>query len=124
MAYINDEVRDQGLDWAVANATDLVACSQEPTTAGEVSTYEIARKAGVSITGPADDSGGGRKITVEAFDDGSLTSAGTASHWALVGAADLLVATGSMDSPVTLGASDLWRMTADLDISIGDAVDA
>jgi hypothetical protein len=35
LAYINDEVFDQGLDYADTNGTRIDICSQEPTTYAE-----------------------------------------------------------------------------------------
>ncbi len=84
MAYLNDEIFDQGLDWADTNGTRIDICSQEPTTyAQATSTYTLGNKTGLNTGATQNGDTDGRKVTVPAITDGSVTSTGTASHWAL-----------------------------------------
>lgn len=95
MAFINDEVFDQGLDYADTNGTRIDICSQEPTTYTEAtSTYTLGNdtvNTGATQNGATD----GRRVIVPAITAGSVTATGTASHWALTDASSILVATGS-----------------------------
>ena len=86
MAFIADVVRDSGLSYADTNGTRIDICSQEPTTYGQATTagtYSLGNKTGLNTGAPADGAVDGRKVTVPAITDGSVTNSGTASHWAL-----------------------------------------
>lgn len=83
MAYLSDYVLDNGLN-AITDATRLDICSSEPSTYAEATgTYSVANKVPPVITGPIDASPSGRKVTISAITDGSITSDGSASYWAL-----------------------------------------
>ena len=119
MAYINDNAFDAALDYIGDNATTLHICSQEPATRAEAAvTYTLGNKA-ISFTGPAAGDTSGRKITVDAITDGSVTGDGTASHWALVDGS-VLYATGALSE--SQGVTDGNTFTLDaIDIEIRDA---
>lgn len=105
MPYMNDEVYDAGLDEIRTNATTLYICSQEPTTRTEaMTTYALGSKATPTIAAPSDKAGGGRECVVSAITDGTVSSTGTATHWALIDgtrllAANALSASQSVTSP-------------------------
>ena len=96
MAFINDEILEGGLDYADTNGTQIDICSQEPTTRTEaVTTYTLGNDT-VNTGAPQDAATGtGRRVVVPAISDGSVTGTGTASHWALTSATELL-ATGDL----------------------------
>lgn len=97
MAFVNNEVRDQGLDWADANGTRLDICSQEPSTyAQATSTYSLGNA--TVNTGAPTAASGGRKVVVPAISAASVTSSGTATHWALTNGSNTLVASGALAS--------------------------
>jgi hypothetical protein len=82
-AFLNDLVLDNGLAYIVSHGTRIDICSQQPATYTEAtSTYTLGNKTGLTCTGPADHTSG-RKATVPAITDGSVTGTGTASHWGL-----------------------------------------
>ena len=121
MAFVSDEILDQGLDWADTNGTRLDICSQEPTTyAQATSTYTLGNKTSINTGATADRSPSGRKVTVPAVTGGSVTSTGTATHWALTDGASLLVATGSLSSSQSVTSGNTWS-TGAFDIGIPDA---
>jgi len=106
MGYVNDEARDQGLDWIDANGTRVDICSQEPTTYAEATSTYTLGNAAVNTGAPADAATGtGRRVTVPAVSGASVTATGSATHWALTDASSVLVATGplSATTPVTSG---------------------
>lgn len=121
MAFLHDEVFDQGLEYLVAQATALHICSAEPTTLAEAtSTLTLGNKATPTISAPADRAGGGREVTISAFADGNVTATGNASHWALVSSTQLLATSGlSAVQAVTSGNS--FEITA-FTIGIPDPV--
>jgi hypothetical protein len=106
MGYVNDEARDQGLDWIDANGTRIDICSQEPTTYAEATSTYTLGNAAVNTGATADAATGtGRRVTVPAVSGASVTATGTATHWALTDASSVLVATGALSAstPVTNG---------------------
>ncbi len=121
MAYLNDEIFDQGLDWADTNGTRIDICSQEPTTyAQATSTYTLGNKTGLNTGATQNGDTDGRKVTVPAITDGSVTSTGTASHWALTDGSSLLVATGALASSQGVTSGNTFTLGA-IDLTIRDA---
>ena len=118
MAYINDDAFDAALG-VIDDANALYITSQEATTRTEaVTTYALGTKSSPSFTGPAAGDVSGRKITIDAITDGSVTGTGTATHWALVDGTRLL-ATGSLTSSQSVTSGNTFTLTA-FDIEIND----
>ncbi len=85
MAFLNDRVFDNGLTVLDTEANRLDICSQAPTTYTEAtSTYTLGNKTSLSVGAPADRSPTGRKVTVAAITDGTVSGTGTATHVAIV----------------------------------------
>lgn len=121
MAYINDEVFDQGLDYADTNGTRVDICSQEPTTYAEAtSTYTLGNKTSVSTGATTDGDVDGRKVVVAAITGGSVTGTGTATHWALTDGSSVLIATGALSSSTSVTTGNTFSLGA-FDIGIRDA---
>lgn len=121
MAYINDEVFDQGLDYADTNGTRVDICSQEPTTYAEAtSTYTLGNKTSVSTGATTDGDVDGRKVVVAAITGGSVTGTGTATHWALTDGSSVLIATGALSSSTAVTTGNTFSLGA-FDIGIRDA---
>lgn len=121
MAYINDEVFDQGLDYADTNGTRIDICSQEPTTYAEAtSTYTLGNKASLNTGATEAGATDGRRVIVPAITDGSVTGTGTASHWALTDATSVLIATGSLGSSQAVTSGNTFTLDA-ISITIRDA---
>lgn len=123
MAHLSDNVLDEALSYISTNGGRVDICSQEPATYTEAtSTYTLGNKTSPSFTGPADGDTSGRKITIDAISDGSVSGTGTASHWALsktTATTDLLAAEALASSQgVTNG--NTFTLTA-TDIEIPDA---
>ena len=99
MASLNDEARDQGLDWVITNGTRLDICSTDPgLTYATVTSSTLGNKTlTVGATENAD-SGTGRQVAIPAITDGTVSATGTASHWALHNGADTVVASGAFSS--------------------------
>jgi len=122
MVAIVDAVYDAALQYIEDNAGAIHICSQEPTTYTEAtSTYTLGNKATPTITGPVNGDTNGRKTTVDAITDGSVTGTGTASHWALVktSATTSILATGALTSSQAVTSGNTFSLTA-IDIEIAD----
>lgn len=123
MAFLNDEVLDQGLDYADTNGTRIDICSQEPTTYAEAtSTYTLGNKTGLNTGATTDGDTDGRKVVVPAITDGSVTGNGTATHWALTDGSAILVATGSLSSSQAVTSGNTFTLDA-IDITKRDATE-
>ncbi len=85
MPYLNDRIYDNGLTVLDTEANVLHICNAEPSTyAAATTTNSLGSKTSLSIGAPGAGSPNGRKVTVAAISDGSVSTNGTASHWAIV----------------------------------------
>lgn len=80
-------IRDASLDLALndiaTNTNRMYLCSQLPTTFAEAATtYNLAVKAGPTISSAQAHSGGGRELAVSAISDGVVSLSGTAMAYA------------------------------------------
>ena len=121
MPYINDEVFDQGLDYADTNGTRIDICSQEPVSYAEAtSTYTLGNKTGLNTGATQAGATDGRRVIVPAITDGSVTGTATATHWALTDGASILVATGALTSSQGVTSGNTFTLDA-ISITIRDA---
>ena len=123
MAYINDEVFDQGLDYADTNGTRIDICSQEPSSYGEATTagtYSLGNKTGLNTGATQAGATDGRRVVVPAITDGSVTNTGTATHWALTDGSAVLLATGALSSSQAVTSGNTFTLDA-ISITIRDA---
>lgn len=117
MSTISDSGFDALLNWIKTNGTRLDVCTTEPTTYAEAtSTYTLAHGS-VTLTGPADASPDGRKITVPAVAAMTASGTGTGAYWALTDGSSVLVATGSMSASRSITSGDTVNV-ATFDISV------
>lgn len=121
MAVIGDRVLDNGLTTLDTEANRLDICSTAPTTYTEAtSTYTLGNKTTPTIGAPGDRAGGGRKVTVSAITDGSVTGDGTASYWAITDTGNSrLLAAGDLASGQSVSNGNTFTLTA-FDIGIPD----
>lgn len=121
MAFINDEVFDQGLDWADTNGTRLDITSTDPGgTYATVTANTLGNKT-VGVTAAENaDTGTGRQVTVPAITDGSVTGTGTATHWAIHNGTDTVVASGALTSSQSVTSGNTFTLDEIL-ITIRDA---
>jgi hypothetical protein len=85
MASLADRVFDNGLSILDTEANAIYITSQEASTYAEATaTYALGNSATLSIGAPSDRGAGGREVTVASLTDGSVTSTGTATHFAIV----------------------------------------
>lgn len=122
MPFINDRVFDNGLTILDTEANRLDICSQEPTTYTEAtSTYTLGNKTSLSIGAPGDATPNGRKVTVAAITDGTVTTTATASNWAITDTVNSrLLATGGLSSSQAVTSGNTFTLGA-FDIRIPDA---
>ena len=100
MSFINPEVFDQGLDYAVANGTRLDICyTSEPTTYAEATdTKSCGNKTGITVGATEAGDVDGRKVVIPAITDGSVTADQTAGWYGLTAGISILVAAGALSA--------------------------
>ena len=121
MAYLNDRVFDNGLTILDTEANEIHVTSQEAADYTEAtSTYTLGSSSSLSIGAPADRTGGGRKVTVAAISDGSITGTGTVTHYAIVDTVNSrLLATAALTASQSVTNGNTFTL-ATFDIGIPD----
>ena len=123
MAFICDNIRDNGLAYAETNASRIDVCSSEPTTYNEAtSTYTLGNKTGLSCSAPREATlaGGGREVALPTFSDGTITADGTMSYYAVTDGASELLATGALSSPQAVTNGNTLQFDSETIIQIKD----
>jgi hypothetical protein len=123
LAYIGNRILDEGLNKFNAEATHIHVCSAEPASFAEVSSLSLGNKASPEISVSEDRENGGRQVRISAITDGSITSTGTISHFAIIDNNNSrLLATGSLDSAKSVVIGDTWTWE-ELTIGIPGAIE-
>lgn len=122
MASISDYVLDAALSKLDTEANRVDICSSEPTTyTAATSTATLGNSTSITISAPTDGDTSGRKVTLSAISNASVTGSGTATHFAISDTSNSrLLATGSLSGggqSVTSG--NTFSLTA-VDIEIPD----
>ena len=112
MATLNNRVFDNGLSVLDTEANRLDITSQEATSYSDAtSTSTLGNSTSISIAAPSDRSGGGREVVVAAISDGSVTSDGTATHYAIVDVSNTrLLATGSLTASQVVASGNTFSL--------------
>lgn len=112
---------DALLDYIGSRCDRLYICSQEPTTLTEaVTTYALGSKTTPTIGAAGDASPDGRKRTMSAITDGSVTATGTATHIAWVDNGSALLATRALAASQGVTSGNVFTLTAH-DLRVPDA---
>tara|TARA_R110002020_G_scaffold27865_2_gene89526 strand:+ start:53 stop:424 length:372 start_codon:yes stop_codon:yes gene_type:complete len=121
MASINDRVLDEGLSTLSSEANRVDITSAESTTFAEASsTQTLGNTTSITISSPADRTGGGRKVTLSAISGGSVTGTGTATHYAITDTTNSrLLVTGSLTATQSVTTGNTFSLEA-LDVGIPD----
>lgn len=123
MPTLNDRVFDNGLTVLDTEANKITITSSEATTYTEGNaTFALGNTTSISIAAPSDRTGGGRKVTVSAVTNGSVTANGTATHYAILDTANSrLLATGTLTASQVVTSGNTFTLSA-FDIGIPDPV--
>tara|TARA_R110001592_G_scaffold50252_2_gene155696 strand:- start:2042 stop:2413 length:372 start_codon:yes stop_codon:yes gene_type:complete len=121
MASLNDRVFDNGLSILDTEANAVHVTSQEATTYAEaITTYTLGNSTSLSINAPEDRTGGGRKVTITAISDGTITGTGTVTHYALVDTTNTrLLATAALTASQSVTNGNTFTL-ATFDVGIPD----
>jgi len=118
---LHDDVLDNGLNALVNNTEKLYILKADPgLTWSNIATHGLGYKATPSIGSPADRAGGGRKVTVAAITDGTVTDTETATHYALTDdSLTKILASGDLASGQVVTSGNVFTLAA-FDIGIPD----
>lgn len=117
--YLIDASKDAALNYLDTNVTQLFITSQLVATYAEASsTYSLGVKATPTISTATDDGTTGRKVTISAITDGTVTDTGTASHVALC-SADTLLAAYPLNAGVSVTSGETFTLT-EHDVNLPD----
>lgn len=94
--FVNDEVQDQGLDWAIANGNRLHLCTTDPGGTYATVTGNDVGDAAVALT-KDDGAIDGRELNCPAA---TITpnASGTVTHWAITNNTDTVIASGAFSA--------------------------
>ena len=122
MSLVADRCLDAALQVLTSEVNRLDICSSEPTTYTQAtSTYTLGNKTSPTVGSPADASPNGRKVTVSAITNGTMTGTGTAGYWALVDTSNSrLLAAGPLSATQAVTSGNTFTLTA-FDVRIPDA---
>jgi len=114
MATLDNRVFDNGLTVLDTEANAIHVTSQEATDYTDAtSTSTLGNSTSLSISAPADRSGGGREVTVSAITDGSITAGGSASHYAIVDTTNSrLLVTGSLSAAQSVTSGNTFSLAS------------
>jgi len=114
MATLDNRVFDNGLTVLDTEANAIHVTSQEATSYTDAtSTSTLGNSTSLSISAPADRSGGGREVTVSAITDGSITAGGSASHYAIVDTTNSrLLVTGSLSAAQSVTSGNTFSLAS------------
>lgn len=117
---LHDDIFDNGLS-AIDNTEKLYILSADPgLTWANIATYALGSKTSPTVGAIGDRTGGGRKRTISAITDGSVTATGTAAYFALTDdSASKILAAGDLASSQSVTSGNTFTLTA-FDIGIPD----
>lgn len=84
MAFLSDNVLDQGVNYVDVNTERLHICSAAPISYANVAAVTLGNKATPTVSAPQNGAVSGRRVIISAITDGIVTGTGTATHWAIV----------------------------------------
>ena len=117
--YLIDASKDAALNYLDTNVTQLFITSQLVANYTEASdTYSLGVKASPTISTATDDGTTGRKVTISAITDGTVSDTGTASHVALC-SADTLLAAYPLNATASVTSGSTFTLT-EHDINLPD----
>lgn len=118
--FINDNVFDQGVNYADTNGTRIDILSQAVTTYADRGTYTLGNKTGLNTGAAQNGATDGRRVIVPAITDGTVTATGTATHWALSDGSAVLIACGPLTASQSVTSGNTFTLDA-ISITIRDA---
>ena len=112
MAFLHSDVYDSGLaELADGTALHIISGASDPADRAAVISASLGNKATPTIGAPGAGSPNGRQVTISAITDGSTTTSGTATRWALIDGTRLL-ACNTLASSVAVTSGVNWTLAS------------
>ena len=107
MAYLADEVLDNGLSYLTTYTENIYICNADPGgTWANIASYAIGSKSSPTVASPSDRTAGGREVVISAFTDGSATATDDATHYAITDdSATKILASSTLSSTLSVTSS-------------------
>lgn len=123
MPALHDDVYDNGLSQLSTLSEKLHILKADPgLTWADIATHGLGDKTPPAVAAPTDRTGGGRKVTIAAITDGSITGTDTATHWALTDdSLSKVLASGPLAAPQAVTSGNPFTLGT-FDIGIPDPV--
>lgn len=121
MPALHDDVYDNGMVPLASIVEKLHILKADPGLVwANIATHGLGNKTPPVVSAPTDRTGGGRKVTVSAIPDGSVTATETATHYALTDdSATKILASGTLAAPQAVTIGNPFTLAA-FDIGIPD----
>lgn len=109
------DIQLNGLGLLTTNTNKITICSAKPTTyAQATTTYRLGQYTfgvGLAFGSPSAATPNGRKVSSNAITGGSVTTSGTATHWAAVDDANTtLLATNALSASVAVTSGAVFNL--------------
>lgn len=124
MAFIANDIFDNGLAQMVSKGEDIHITNAEATNFTEASsTFSLGQKTGATFNAISDGAVDGRRVQVSAITDGVVDATDTATHWAAVktSATSELLSTNSLSSSQAVTSGNTFTLAAFNAAAIRDA---
>jgi hypothetical protein len=113
MPFLHDRVYDFGL-FVLVKETTLLTLTPTPAvdfTGARDDALVVGTREGPIVAGPSAAPDGGRRVTVSAFDDGTVVLNGTAAYWNLLDDnIKRLLASGALLEPKTVAVGNRFAL--------------
>lgn len=110
-ATIADSVFDAALNFLETNGTVVHILTQAITAWADVATYTKGNATSCTYTGP-ENGASGRKTTLDAITDGSVTGSGTVTHFAITNGSDAVYVCQELNAPQVVTSGNTFTLTA------------
>lgn len=110
-ATIADSVFDAALNFLETNGTVVHILTQAITAWADVATYTKGNATSCTYDGPADGTSG-RKTTLDAIADGSVTGSGTVTHFAITNGSDAVYVCQELNASQAVTSGNTFTLTA------------
>lgn len=110
-ATISDAVFDAALQYIEDNGDEVHILSSATMTWSEIASKTLGNKASPSYTGPENGTSG-RKLTLGAISDGTVTGTGTATHFAITNGSNAVLVCQELNASQGVTSGNTFTLTA------------
>ena len=120
MAFIADNIFDNGLSYATTNGAQVDITNSEASSFTDATSTSTLGNASITMGSPENGATDGRRVQIPAITSGSVTADGTAAFYALTDGSAELLATGPLSSTQSVTSGNTFTLDA-INITLRDA---